>query len=184
MRTSSWVRAIDRSRLGPRRRAAPVRSADRCQVCGERSWCALSTADGRRRCLPCWMAARQAAQQQADRPRWPTVAPGAVTVHPCGALVCHHCGIGYVDLARHARSAHGLTADGYRARFGLSADVDLRAPRHRDQEPARCPGCGEDRLISYDATAQGRCDSAAATARGCARAQPARHSQRRADDLL
>ena len=97
------------------------------------------------------MAARQAAQQQADRPRWPTVAPGAVTVHPCGALVCHHCGIGYVDLARHARSAHGLTPSDYRERFGLSADVDLRARRHRDQEPPRCPKCGEDRLVSYEA---------------------------------
>lgn len=135
---------------GARGRAAPVRS-DRCEVCGVASVTAYSTDPPARRCLRCWTKARDAAQATAERPRWPAVASGHLTVHPSGCLTCHQCGTSYANLGSHVRLSHGLSPAAYREKFNLPADVDLRARRHRDHEPSRCPKCGEDRLIEFDA---------------------------------
>lgn len=47
------------------------------------------------------------------------------------ALVCRVCGSTVRDLRRHAKSAHGLSSEAYRAKFGLPPDVPLEADRRR-----------------------------------------------------
>jgi hypothetical protein len=47
-------------------------------------------------------------------------------------LTCHLCGGGYRSLGQHAVRAHGLSADAYRATFGLRQSTGLVAPSLRE----------------------------------------------------
>jgi hypothetical protein len=48
-----------------------------------------------------------------------------------GTLLCHVCGGRYRNLAQHARLAHGLAADDYRALAGLNRQTRLITPEMR-----------------------------------------------------
>jgi predicted transcriptional regulator len=62
------------------------------------------------------------AGQQAD----PAVAPKK-SVFP-GHIVCLDCGESYKALRRHILANHGLTAQGYRAKWGLPSAYPMVAP--------------------------------------------------------
>ncbi|MBF0130880.1 MAG: MucR family transcriptional regulator [Alphaproteobacteria bacterium] len=47
-------------------------------------------------------------------------------------LVCLECGKPQKTLKRHLASAHGLSADGYRARWDLGADYPMVAPDYAE----------------------------------------------------
>ena len=59
-------------------------------------------------------------------------------------ITCLECGKGQKTLKRHLMSGHGLTADEYRARWGLGRDYPLVAPNYAKQrsEMAKKIGLG------------------------------------------
>ena len=59
-------------------------------------------------------------------------------------ISCLECGKGQKTLKRHLMSGHGLTADEYRARWGLGRDYPLVAPNYAKQrsEMAKKIGLG------------------------------------------
>ena len=59
-------------------------------------------------------------------------------------IICLECGKGQKMLKRHLMSGHGLTADDYRARWGLNRDYPLVAPNYAKQrsEMAKKIGLG------------------------------------------
>ena len=59
-------------------------------------------------------------------------------------IICLECGKGQKMLKRHLMSGHGLTADDYRARWGLARDYPLVAPNYAKQrsEMAKKIGLG------------------------------------------
>ncbi len=48
-------------------------------------------------------------------------------------IICLECGKGQKTLKRHLTAAHGLTAEEYRARWGLGRDYPLVAPNYAKQ---------------------------------------------------
>ncbi len=48
-------------------------------------------------------------------------------------IVCLECGQGHKMLKRHLSSGHGVTAEEYRARWGLGRDYPLVAPNYAKQ---------------------------------------------------
>jgi len=48
-------------------------------------------------------------------------------------IICLECGKGQKTLKRHLSSGHGVTADEYRARWGLGRDYPLVAPNYAKQ---------------------------------------------------
>ncbi len=48
-------------------------------------------------------------------------------------VICLECGKGQKTLKRHLSSGHGLTAEEYRARWGLARDYPLVAPNYAKQ---------------------------------------------------
>lgn len=50
---------------------------------------------------------------------------GSLAVAENGRVLCHLCGLAFNDLAAHARMKHGVTADEYRAAFGLASGTAL-----------------------------------------------------------
>ena len=59
-------------------------------------------------------------------------------------IICLECGNGHKMLKRHLTSAHGLTVEEYRARWGLGRDYPLVAPNYAKQrsEMAKKIGLG------------------------------------------
>ncbi len=59
-------------------------------------------------------------------------------------ILCLECGKGHKMLKRHLTSAHGLTVEEYRARWGLGRDYALVAPNYAKQrsEMAKKIGLG------------------------------------------
>ncbi len=59
-------------------------------------------------------------------------------------IICLECGKGQKMLKRHLTAAHGLTAEEYRARWGLAGDYPLVAPNYAKQrsEMAKKLGLG------------------------------------------
>ncbi len=59
-------------------------------------------------------------------------------------IICLECGKGQKTLKRHLSSGHGLTAEEYRARWGLGRDYPLVAPNYAKQrsEMAKKIGLG------------------------------------------
>ena len=65
-------------------------------------------------------------------------------------IVCLECGQGHKMLKRHLSSGHGVTAEEYRARWGLDRDYPLVAPNYAKQRSdiakkyglGRKPGAG------------------------------------------
>ena len=59
-------------------------------------------------------------------------------------IICLECGKGQKTLKRHLTSGHGLSADEYRARWGLGRDYPLVAPNYAQQrsEMAKKIGLG------------------------------------------
>ncbi len=65
-------------------------------------------------------------------------------------IVCLECGQGHKLLKRHLSSGHGVTAEEYRARWGLDRDYPLVAPNYAKQRSniakkhglGRKPGAG------------------------------------------
>ena len=59
-------------------------------------------------------------------------------------IICLECGQGHKLLKRHLSSGHGLTAQEYRARWGLARDYPLVAPSYAKQrsEMAKKIGLG------------------------------------------
>ena len=59
-------------------------------------------------------------------------------------IICLECGKGQKTLKRHLTSGHGLTAEEYRARWGLGRDYPLVAPNYAQQrsEMAKKIGLG------------------------------------------
>jgi predicted transcriptional regulator len=74
--------------------------------------------------------------QEAVPPPKPTPAvTPARSVHP-DRLVCLEDGLSFRSLRRHLASAHRLTADEYRAKWGLRADYPMVAPEYAAQRSA------------------------------------------------
>ena len=48
-------------------------------------------------------------------------------------IICLECGIGHKMLKRHLTSAHGLTVEAYRVKWGLPGDYPLVAPNYAKQ---------------------------------------------------
>ncbi len=48
-------------------------------------------------------------------------------------IICLECGKGHKTLKRHLSSGHGLTAEEYRARWGLGRNYPLVAPNYAKQ---------------------------------------------------
>jgi len=48
-------------------------------------------------------------------------------------IICLECGKGQKTLKRHLSSGHGVTAEEYRARWGLGRDYPLVAPNYAKQ---------------------------------------------------
>ena len=97
----------------------------------------------------------KARQVSVSRPRRAATSRPQANPHlpPAGALVadadgarvqCHACGRWYANLGAHARRAHGLGGDDYRARYPLAWTLPLIAPalaaRHRAAALARDQG--------------------------------------------
>jgi predicted transcriptional regulator len=59
-------------------------------------------------------------------------------------LICLDCGVGGKMLKRHLSTAHGLTPNDYRARWGLPSDYPMAAPNYtmRRSELAKQIGLG------------------------------------------
>ncbi len=59
-------------------------------------------------------------------------------------IICLECGKGQKTLKRHLSSGHGVTAEEYRARWGLGRDYPLVAPNYAKQrsEMAKKIGLG------------------------------------------
>ncbi len=65
-------------------------------------------------------------------------------------IICLECGKGQKTLKRHLGTAHGLTAEEYRARWGLAGNYPLVAPNYAKQRSelakkiglGRKPGAG------------------------------------------
>ncbi len=65
-------------------------------------------------------------------------------------IICLECGKGQKTLKRHLSSGHGLTAEEYRAKWGLARDYPLVAPNYAKQRSemakkfglGRKPGAG------------------------------------------
>ncbi len=57
---------------------------------------------------------------------------GLLSQDDSGHLLCHVCGRGLLHLGTHARRAHGLSADDYRERYGLTSGTRLVAERVRE----------------------------------------------------
>ena len=59
-------------------------------------------------------------------------------------VICLECGNGHKMLKRHLGTAHGLTSDEYRTRWGLDRDYPLVAPNYAKQrsEMAKKIGLG------------------------------------------
>lgn len=53
-----------------------------------------------------------------------------------GAIICLDCGYQGQMLRRHLTTAHGLTVDGYRARWGLDHDYPVVAPNYAEKRSA------------------------------------------------
>jgi predicted transcriptional regulator len=62
-------------------------------------------------------------------------------------ITCLDCGQTSKMLKRHLMTAHGFTADEYRARWGLAADYPMTAPSYsaRRSELAKAAGLGQRR---------------------------------------
>ena len=60
------------------------------------------------------------------------------------SVICLECGKGQKTLKRHLSAGHGLTAEEYRARWGLGRDYPLVAPNYAKQrsEMAKKIGLG------------------------------------------
>jgi predicted transcriptional regulator len=63
------------------------------------------------------------------------------------AIICLECGEKQKMLKRHLSSAHGLTPDGYKEKWGLAKDYPLVAPDYAKQrsELAKKIGLGQSR---------------------------------------
>lgn len=61
-------------------------------------------------------------------------------------IVCLDCGVRGKMLKRHIMTAHGLTPDEYRARYGLPADYPMTAPGYSERRRvlAKEIGLGRD----------------------------------------
>jgi len=59
-------------------------------------------------------------------------------------IVCLECGLAFKSLKRHIRVQHNLTADAYRAKWGLAHDYPIVAPDYatRRSELAKSFGLG------------------------------------------
>lgn len=88
-------------------------------------------------------AALSAATGQAGEPEIKPVVSVRASVKP-DHVVCLECGLQQKSLKRHLGTAHGLTPDQYRARYGLPADHPIVAPNYaaRRSELAKKHGLG------------------------------------------
>lgn len=93
---------------------------------------------------------RDPAEAEPSRPE-PAV-PMRRSVRP-DAIVCLECGARLKVLRRHLATDHGLTPEGYRARWGLSADYPLVAPDYADTRSklAKEAGLGRKRIPEAEA---------------------------------
>jgi predicted transcriptional regulator len=57
-------------------------------------------------------------------------------------LVCLECGAHQKTLKRHLQSAHGLSPDDYRERYGLRSDYPLTAPDYSERRSAMAKALG------------------------------------------
>ena len=80
------------------------------------------------------------------RPWWQRVELGWMTIRPDGRLVCHVCVCGFHALGQHVSQVHGLTADAYRKKFKLPADVTLQSASARMRHRT---GCRESPLTAH-----------------------------------
>jgi len=81
-----------------------------------------------------YQALSSAAAPLASQPAAPMVpaVPVRKSVQP-GHVVCLECGKKLKMLKRHLRTDHGLTADEYRAKWGLAEDYPVVAPEYAKQ---------------------------------------------------
>ena len=80
--------------------------------------------------------------EQAAEPQQPAVAVKR-SVRPDG-IVCLECGAVQQMVKRHLRTAHNLSVDDYRAKWGLSPDYPTTAPNYaaKRSELAKKAGLG------------------------------------------
>jgi predicted transcriptional regulator len=91
-------------------------------------------------------ALRNAVQAPATEPN-PTPAVSVRRSVTPDYLVCLEDGVHLITLKRHLRTAHGLTPEEYRARWGLAWDYPMVAPNYSEKRStfARSIGLGRSR---------------------------------------
>lgn len=70
------------------------------------------------------------------------------------AIICLHCGKSFKSLKRHLQTGHGLSADEYRAAFGLKADYPIVAPNYSAQRSSLALSAGLGRKAAESAAAK------------------------------
>jgi len=76
--------------------------------------------------------------------RRPAVPAGQSVTPDC--ITCLDCGKRYRTLRRHLKAAHALSPEGYRRKWGLSADYPMVAPRYAEVRAAVARNIGLGRL--------------------------------------
>lgn len=91
---------------------------------------------------------------EVEPPRPEPAVPVRRSVRP-DAIACLECGARFRILKRHLATDHGLTPEGYRARWGLPADYPMVAPDYADARSrlAKQAGLGRKRAPEADAEA-------------------------------
>jgi predicted transcriptional regulator len=69
-------------------------------------------------------------------------------------MVCLEDGVQVVTLKRHVRTAHGLTPEEYRARWGLAWDYPMASPNYSEKRSAFARTIGLGRTRSEPAPEQ------------------------------
>jgi predicted transcriptional regulator len=82
-------------------------------------------------------------------------------------VICLDCGWRGQMLRRHVTTAHGLTVEGYRARWNLAADHAMTAPGYSERRSAMAKqiGLGRTRWASVKAPAPAAPETSAAAPR-------------------
>jgi len=92
---------------------------------------------------------------QPEEPKAQPAVPIRKSVRP-DEIVCLECGKGQKVLKRHISSAHGLTPEEYRAKWGLAPDYPMVAPNYAERRSQLAKEIGLGQKKPERAGAKGR----------------------------